>query len=155
MLFNSILSMYELFLITVAAFFFFFLFRHLCIKKKISILTYHIILFLVLLITVVAGGGVQNDAYDRLEKFIALEKNHKLNDLQQNLQNYDSMLVIDLQEFKNSDEFRAYLKRNDNALDKAEALLIGWIFVLISDIAIICLSLLRFLVNKIRNRFYS
>jgi hypothetical protein len=111
-------------------------------------------LFCILFIAAVGGGSVQNDGYSRLEKFIELEKNYKLNDAKRNLQNYDSMLAIDLQEFKNSDEFRAYLKRNDNAVDKSEAISIGWLLVLISDIAMMCVYILRYVVSKIIKRFY-
>lgn len=148
------LSMYLLFFLILFSFFALFILRHLCIKRKSFIFLYHIIWFCILFIAAVGGGSVQNDGYSRLEKFIELEKNHKLNDAKLNLQNYDSMLAIDMQEFKNSDEFRSYLKRNDNAVDKSEAIFIGWFFVLITDIAMMFIYIFRYVVNKIRNRFY-
>ncbi|MDJ1305656.1 MAG: hypothetical protein MRQ09_05440 [Candidatus Midichloria sp.] len=94
-------------------------------------------MFCILFVAAVGGGSVQNDGYARLEQFIELEKKHKLDYAKQNPQNYDSMLAIDIQDFRNSDEFRAYLKGHDNAVDKAEAISIGWLFVLLSDIAMI------------------
>ena len=153
MVFNILLSMHELFFLTLFAFFVLFTFRHLLIKRKSFIFAYHAILFCILFIAAIGGGGVQNDGYARLEKFIELEKNNELDKAKQNRQNYDSMLAIDLQEFKNSDEFRAYLKRNENAVDKSEAISIGWLLVLISDIAMMCVYILRYIVSKVR-RFY-
>jgi len=153
-MFNSILSMYQLFFLTLSSFFALFILRHLCIKRKLSIFLYHILLFCLLFIAAVGGGSIQNDGYYRLEKFIELEKNHELNDAKRKLQNYDSMLAIDLQEFKNADEFRVYLKRNDNAVDKFESISIGWLLVLISDIAMMCVYILRYVVSKISKRFY-
>lgn len=152
MLFNSILSMHQLFFLTLAAFFILFMFRHLCIRRKLWISVYHIVLFCILFVAAVGGGSVQNYGYSRLEKFIELEKNDKLNDAKRNLKNYDSMLAIDFRQFKNSDEFRAYLKRYDSDVDKSEAIFIGWLFILISDIATACMYILRYIANKIRNR---
>lgn len=155
MLFNSLFSMYQLFFLTLTAFFALFIFRHLCIKRKLSFFAYHIILFCILFVAAIGGGSVQNAGYDRLTKFIELEEGNKLEDAKQNLQNYDSMLAIDLQEFKNSNEFKDYLKRHDHDVDKAEAIFIGWLFVLISDIAMMCVFILQGMVSNIKNRFYS
>ncbi|CAK6537885.1 MAG: hypothetical protein IRD7MM_05210 [Candidatus Midichloria mitochondrii] len=49
------------------------------------------------------------------------------------------MLAIDIQDFRNSDEFRSNISQKDMimAVDKAEAISIGWLFVLLSDIAMI------------------
>lgn len=153
-MFSSLLSMHPLPLITLYSFFALFTFRHLLTKRKSSIFGYHIILFCTFFFTVVVGGSVQNDGYARLGKFIELEKNHKLNDAKQNPQNDDSMLAIDLHEFKNSDEFRAYLKKHDHDIDKSEAIFIGWLLVLLSDIAMMCVCILQYIATKIRNRFY-
>lgn len=130
------------------------MFRHLCIKRNLSFFVYHIILFCILFIAAVGGGSVQNDGYSRLEKFIELEKNHKLHEAKQNPQNYDSMTAIDLREFKDSEEFKSYLQKYDDDIDKAEAVFVGWLFVLISDIAMMCVYILRYIANKIRNKFY-
>jgi hypothetical protein len=141
-MFNSLLSMY--------AFFALFICRHL-IKRKLSIFLYHIILFCILFVAAVGGGSVQNDAYDRLEKFIELEKNHKLQDKKQNRHNDDPMLAIDLQAFESSEEFRAYLKENDAAVHKAEGIFLGWLLVLISDLAMICIYIfqcIRYRISK-------
>lgn len=104
-------------------------------------------------VATVGGGGVQNDSYARLEQFIELEKNHKLEYAKQNPQEYDSMLNIDIQEFKNSDEFMVYLKKHDNAVDIAEAISIGWLFLVVADIMIACLYLIRYGFSMIKNRF--
>ena len=61
------------------------------------------------------------------------------------------MLAIDLAQFKNSDEFKAYLKKNDHAIDQFEAIFIGWLFVLASDIAMGCLYIVRYLASKGRS----
>ncbi len=68
---------------------------------------------------------------------------------------YDSMLAIDLEEFKNADEFRAYLQRHDPAVDKAEAISIGWLFVLLADIAMMCVHFIRYGFRTIKIKKYS
>ncbi len=151
-MFNSILSMHQLFFLTLYAFFALFVLRHLFIKRKLSIFLYHIILCCILFIGTAGGGGVQNDGYARLEQFIELEKNHKLEHAKQHKKDYDSMLAIDLEEFKNADEFRAYLQRHDPAVDKAEAISIGWLFVLLADIAMMCVHFIRYGFRTIKNR---
>ena len=151
MLFNSFISMYQLFFLTLVAFFSLFMLRHLCIKRTVSIFFSHLICFCILFVATVGGESVQNDGYSRLEKFIELEKNHTLNDVKQNRKNNDSMLAIDLAQFKNSDEFKAYLKKNDHAIDQFEAIFIGWLFVLASDIAMGCLYIVRYLASKGRS----
>jgi|LakMenE18May11ns_1017448.scaffolds.fasta_scaffold5897866_1 hypothetical protein len=54
------------------------------------------------------------------------------------------MLAIDLQEFK------FYLKEQDSIVDKSEGLFIGWLLVLISDIAMMFVYFLKYLANKIK-----
>ena len=96
----------------------------------------------------VGGGGVQNDGYARMEEFILLEKNHQLEEAKKNPQNYDGMLQFDLQQFKNSDEFKSYLQANDAMVDKAEAISIGWLFALIAEISIAISVLFRGYLEK-------
>lgn len=153
MLFNSLISMYQLFFLILYAFFAILLFRHLCIKKKLSIFLYHVILFCILFILALGGAGVQNEEYDHLKEFVELEKNHKLDDIKRGVQS--SKIPPHLLEFKNSDEFRFYLKMHDNRLDRIEAILIAWILVLISDIVMICVYVIQYIANKVKNRFYT
>lgn len=54
------------------------------------------------------------------------------------------MLQIDLQEFQNSNEFKDYLKKNGISIDKAEAVFIGWLFVLLAEISMILTQLLGY-----------
>lgn len=88
---------------------------------------YHLTLFIVLFIASIGGGGVQNDGYQRLARFEELEKRQQLDYAKNNLKEYDSMLQIDLQEFSNANEFKAYLKNHDISVDRAEAMFIGWL----------------------------
>ncbi len=121
---NAILSVKELFLLSLISFVVLFLIRHLFIRKKIFIFIYHFGLFIVLFVSVIGGGGVQNSDYERLEKFILLEKNNELENAKQNPENYDPSLRIDLWQFKNSKEFRDYIKKWDESVDRTEALFI-------------------------------
>lgn len=143
----------ELFLFTLIVFFVLFIFRHLCITRQLYIFVYHTIFVGVLFVGLLGGGGALNDGYRGLEKFIVLEKNNQLVEAKRNLKNYDSILAMDLQQFQNSDEFRSYLKRTHDNVDTLEAIFLGWLFVLISDIAMMCVYLIRYVVSKIRNRF--
>jgi hypothetical protein len=153
-MFNAIFSVYQLFLLALSAFFALFIFRHLLIKKKLLVILYHIILGCILFIGAIVGGGVGNDAYERLEQFIELEKNYKLKDAKQNLQKYDPMLAIDIQQFRNSDEFRIYLKKHNHIVDIAEAIFIGWIFLILSDTAMLCVHFIRYIAIIIKLRFF-
>jgi hypothetical protein len=143
--------MHPLFFVTFSAFFVLFVLRHLFIKRKLSIFVYHFILCGILFIGAVGGGSVQNDGYARLEQFIELEKNHKL-DHAKHHQKDDSMLAIDLEEFKNSDEFKAHLKKHDHDVDIAEAIFIGWVFLILADIAMMCVHFIRYGGRVIKNR---
>jgi hypothetical protein len=150
-MFNEFLSDNYLFFLTLFSFFLFFTIRQLLVKRKIFVFLYHIGLFSLLFIAYIGGAGIKNDGYDRLEEFILLEKNNELELARKNPENYDSMLQIDLQEFKNADEFRGYLKRKDTMVDKAGAISIGWLFALVSDISMALIQMLSY-VYKIRNK---
>jgi hypothetical protein len=97
-----------------------------------------------LLVIVIGGGGVQMDGYDRLDRFILLEKNNQLEDAKDNPKNYDSIFRIDLKEFKNSAEFRDYLQKYDASVDRAEAISIGWIFSLLTEISVLLQKIILF-----------
>lgn len=150
-MFNIILTVNELFSLILFSFFTLFTFRRLFIKRVIFIILYHVFLFLVLFVAAIGGGSVQNERYARLEEFILLEKNHQLENARNNLQNYDEMLQIDLKLFKSSDELRDYIKGYDDVVDKAEAISIGWLFVLLAEISMMLASLISYIFRKIKN----
>lgn len=154
-MFNTLLAIRELFLLTLLSFFILLTIRHLFIKRSIFVVLYHISLFCILFVASIGGGGVQNDGYDRLEKFIILEKNNELESAKQNPQNYDSMLQIDLQAFKNSSEFRDYLKRYDIAVDKAEARFIGWLFAFLAELSMVFVQLINYVPRVINRKVTS
>lgn len=152
-MFDFLLLIKNLILTTCYTFFLLFLFRHLLIKRKVSIIGYHVMLFLVFFFAIVGGDGVVSDGYARLKKFTQLEQHNQLDDAKRNPKNDDPALGIDLQEFKDSDQFRAYLSEHSNYLRKFEAGSVGWFFVLLSDLAMVVVGILRYLANRIRNRF--
>lgn len=133
---------------TLFFFFILFSFRHAFLQRNKYIITFHCFLFFTLFIASIGGGGVQNAAYDRLKIFLALEKEHKLEEARNNLQAYDSTLAIDLKQFKDSKKFKAYLKKHDGFIDKAESIFIAWLFVFISDIALLLICLFRYREQK-------
>lgn len=142
-MFNLLLTISDLFLLSLASFFVIFTIRRLLITRSLFIFLYHFILFTGLYIGAIGGGGVQNEGYRRLEEFIELEKNNELKKAKDNPQLYDRMLQIDLQEFKNSDEFREYLKKHDIAVDRAEAISIGWIFFLLAELSFLLIWIIK------------
>lgn len=133
-------NIYEL---TIYSFFVLFLIRHLIIKNILLIFFYHIALFCYFFIMTLGGGSVINDAHVRLKQFIDLEKNNKIEHAIQNPHNYDSMLVIDLNAYKSSDEFKSYIKRQERYVDENEAKSIGWFFVFLSDAAMLFVYFIR------------
>lgn len=153
-MFNVLLSINQLFLLMLFSFFLFFTIRQLFIKRKIFIFLYHLCLFFILFVASVGGGAVQNRSYDRLSSFVLLEANNELESARKNPQNYDSMLQIDLKEFKDSSEFSSYLKKHDAVVDKAESMFIGWFFVLVSEISMVLVKIFAYIFNGIKNRRY-
>ncbi|HJK86325.1 MAG TPA: hypothetical protein QKA08_00960 [Candidatus Megaira endosymbiont of Nemacystus decipiens] len=149
-MFNTLLSVSDLFILTLLFFIILLVFRLLFIKSKKLIFAYHIILFCVLFILSIGGGSVQNDGYRRLEKFIELENNGELSLAKSNLQDYDSMLQIDLKEFNNSNEFKDYLKRQDVDIDRAEAIFVAWLFVFLTEISILIAQLINYIIFVIK-----
>lgn len=142
-MFNFFFSSPNLFGWLILSFFLFLAFRKLLIQRTAFVVMYHFILFLVLFTLSVGGGGVQNDGYRRLEQFISLEINNQLQHAKDNPQEYDGMFQIDLQQFKNSVEFKEYLSSHDLSVDKAETLLIAWLLALIADISIAAINILQ------------
>ena len=155
MMFNVLLSLGKLFLLTLFSFFVILTIRHLFIKRNIFIFLYHISLFCILFFLSIVGGSVQNDGYRRLEQFILLEKNNELELAKKNPQNYEVMLRIDLQEFKNSNEFRDYIKSSDISVDRAEAISIGWLFVFIAEIFMVFVQLVSYVRSIMKSKKLS
>lgn len=141
-MFNALFSVSDLFFLSLLSFVILLVLRILFIKSKKKIFIYHTILFCMLFFLSVVGGSVQNDGYLRLEKFIELEKHGELEIAKKNLQNYDSMLQIDLKEFHDSNEFKDYLKRHDVSVDKMEAVFIAWLFVFLVEISMLIAQLI-------------
>jgi hypothetical protein len=134
-MFQVFLSHKALFQLMLHSFFVIFLIRHLFFKKTVPIAVYHCALLASLFVAAIGGGGAISDGYERLDQFIQLEKSlqHAKQSPQKN-----SMLSIDLEQFKNSDEFMAHLKKYEHAVDCAESVTLGWFFVLLSDIGLLC-----------------
>lgn len=151
-MFNVLLSVHKLFLLSLFSFFILSLIRKIFIKKKMLIFLYHITLFSILFIASIGGGVVQNDEYERLKEFILLEKNNQLEYAKKNPHNYSQMLKIDLQVFKNSNEFEEYIKKQDKAIDIAESIFVGWMFTLLSEVSEIIVWALFYTWNKIKIR---
>lgn len=146
---NFIFYHFSLFLLTGGTFFILLTVRFV-LQRKISIFLYHLGLFGVLFVLSLGGGGVLNDGYKRLEEFVALEKSNKLEYARKHLEEYDSMLRIDLKAFKDSAEFNAYLKTHEAMVDKVEAMFVGWFFVFLAELSMVLLQALRYLVRKIQ-----
>ncbi len=91
---------------------------------------------------------MQNDGYRQLEEFEKLEQANKLAHAKNNLHEYDSMLQSYLTEFENSKQFREYLQSHDPAVDKAEAVSVGFIFAILAEISTIIVWLLSLLFYK-------
>ena len=149
-MFNALLSISDLFILTLLFFTIFLVFKLLFIKNKKLIFAYHIILFSVLFILAIGGGSVQNDGYHRLDKFVELENNGELALAKNNPQDYDSMLQIDLKEFNNSNEFKNYLKKRDVDIDRAEAIFIAWLFVFLTEISMLIVQSINYIIFVIK-----
>lgn len=103
---------------------------------------------MVLFIVIVGGGGAQNDAYQRLEQFIHLEAVGQLETARAHPENYDSMLQIDFTAFKDSHEFKNYIKEHDSIIDQAVAIGIGWLFVFLSEVVLLLINLVTLILKR-------
>lgn len=135
------------FLISIITFFTFFIARLFLIRKPLLVFVYYTFIFCILCVAVIGSGGVQNDGYERLEQFIMLEKNNQLEQAKNNPALANGMLKIDLEQFKNSAEFRAYLETHGKAGDIVEVVLIGWFYALLAEFALILSRLRRWLLK--------
>lgn len=134
-MFNFLDANSHLFFLSLISCFIILVIRHLFIKRILYIILYHFCIFIPMFIFTIGGGGVANDGYQRLDEFILLEKNNQLESARKNSKEY-GMLGHDLEQFKNSTEFKNYLEWHDRSIDKDEYRCIGWLFALLSDIAI-------------------
>lgn len=91
---------------------------------------------------------MQNDGYRQLEEFEKLEQAHKLAYAKKNPHEYDAMFSSYITEFENSTQFREYLQSHDPAVDKAEAISVGFIFAILAEISTLIVWLLSLLFNK-------
>ncbi len=151
-MFNALFSVSHLFLLTLLSFFALTALRHLFFKRIWTKALFHLGLFGIFFIAAIGGGGVQNDGYKRLEQFILLEKNNELEHAKKNPEKYDSMLRIDFGEFKTSDEFRAYLKKHDADVDKAEAFFIAWLLAFVADVALALSHGISWLITRLKRK---
>ena len=88
-----------------------------CLFLDLYMFLYYIALAIVFFMMSLVGGSVQNDAYKRLDQFVEIESKNKLKYAKAHPEEYDSMLRIDLKQFKDSEEFKAYLKQHDTFVD--------------------------------------
>lgn len=152
-MFNVILPMHKLFSLTLASFLIFLMIRKLFIKQPAFIISYYSIIFCILFFTFLIGGQVVNDGQIRFEQFLSLE-NNKIDRAGQNshVSHLDSTLKIDLQSFKNSSEFQAYLIKISGWVDKAEAVAIGWVLFLLTDLSLALITLINTEISKMKER---
>lgn len=141
-MFNMIFSLASVSLLVVQAFFGLFFLRLLFFKKKIAILFFHFLLFLGVFVTAIGGGGVQNDDYESLKKFKALEQ--ELNSTATNLKD------LHWKGFSTSKELQDYIESHDPFIDKAEAVAVGWFFVLCADLSMALTAVILVLWRRIR-----
>ncbi len=147
-MFNILLSIESLFILSLYSFLIILTTRGLFIHKIKYRILYYGILFIILFIAAIGGGGVQNDGYRQLEEFEKLEQANKLAYAKNNLHDYDPMLQSYLTEFKNSKQFREYLQSHNPGVDKAEAISVGFIFAILAEISTIMVWLLSLRFNK-------
>jgi len=105
------------------------------LTNKILHIGFYCLIGCVLFVLMIAGGGVINDAYERLAKFKELENTNQLAIVKKNLSTADGMFKIDLEQFKNSDEFLQYIHGHEHAAIIIQHLLIGFFMVVIFELA--------------------
>lgn len=147
-MFNLLLSIPQLSSLTLFSFFVLITIRLLFIKRISFIFLYHICLFCTLSVLSIGGGGVQNEGYRQLEEFILLEKNHQLEQVINNPQK----IYLDLERFKTSDELKAYLRKWDISVDRSEAVTIGWLFVLLTEVSMVLVKLINFISHILKHK---
>lgn len=134
-MFNMIASLSSLSILTVQSFFVLFCVRLLFFKKKIALFFFHFLLFLGLFVSAIGGGSVQNDDYESLRKFKTLEQNPNFTPTKEDLN------AIHWKGFETSRELQDYIESRNPFIDKAEAVSVGWFFVLCADVAIVFMGI--------------
>lgn len=132
-----------MFLTATITFFLLFFIRHGWIKKVKWVCAFHLVTSGVLFFLLLAGTSVQDAGYRRLEVFKSLEKNNQLEAARANPKSVSSMLAIDLDQFKTSKDFEAYLAEYDQDLVNRDAEARGWFLVFLSDMVFALLFLGR------------
>lgn len=130
---NAANSCYLL-LLSLSTFCILLLIRQRFIQQKKYIFLFHTGLFIVALTSIWVGGGVLNDAYQRFETFTELEETGQLETARAHPESYDSMLQIDFTAFKDSHEFKNYIKEHEQIVNQIMAISLGWFFVFLSEI---------------------
>jgi hypothetical protein len=121
------------------------------IKRPISKFLYYTCFLLCVPIGLSGLKGVLDEYYERLDKFIFLEKNNRLEHAKKNIQNYeDRMFRIDLEQFHNSIEFRNYVERLDRDLRIGGCISLGWLFVIVCEILLALIKLFVTIFGKIK-----
>ncbi|MFS8507177.1 MAG: hypothetical protein LVQ75_03575 [Candidatus Babeliales bacterium] len=149
---NAANSCYLL-LLSLSTFCILLLIRQRFIQQKKYIFLFHTGLFIVALISIWVGGGVLNDAYQRFETFTELEETGQLETARAHPESYDSMLQIDFIAFKNSTEFKKYLKKSDAFIDQAVAIGLGWLVVLFSEVILLLIKLITAIKRRKKGSF--
>jgi hypothetical protein len=129
-------KIYQPFLISfLLSFSFILIIRIFLIKRLIFKCLYYGFFLLFTFIGSTGVFGILDEYYERLDKFILLEKNNQLEYAKKNLNDYDDgMFRIDLGQFNNSMEFRNYVEQFDRNLKTGGYMSIGGFFAIICDI---------------------
>lgn len=142
-IFNWILANQEPACAIVISFIILLTLRHLFFKRPLSVFLYHSAIGVVCFVLAVGGGGVQNDGYKNLEVIQNLEQKNLLDDVIKHPEKYDRMMRADLKQFKNSQNLEDYLRKYDSDVDRNEAITVGWLFVLFSELCLGLVALIR------------
>lgn len=136
------------FLFLVISFFTVFTIRTALVHKTKYVVLYHGVIFFILSILFLGGGGVQNDGYESLDEFTALETSGKLTEARAHPEKYNHRLQMDLLQFSSAHEFRKYIEVNDRGLARLDAVLMGWFLALLTEISLILIAVARRLGRK-------
>lgn len=131
----------------IFSFFFFLTARQFFQQKKAVLLFYSLGLFVFLFISIV-GNSVLSDMKARLEQFIEIEEKQEIIYAKQNLKNYDSMLAIDLEQFKDSHEFKEYVNDHACFIDNVKSLFMGFFFICLFDFLRVLIWIVQFLKSR-------
>lgn len=113
-----------------------FILRKLFFNRVFFCFLYYLCLLIPLLFWIAIGGSIANDAYERLCVFQKIEESGNLQAAKSNLNNYDNMLAIDLQQFSNSVDFREYIYNSyEKNFEKHKAIVFGLFFAILCELS--------------------